>query len=89
VQSGKARALRCAVFLLLRLEIFLACTLAYYELRSGQVLIPLLAVFLALFSILQRLAADAVRKRTGSIAAAIIFSAILAAWFVAAVFPLT
>jgi pimeloyl-ACP methyl ester carboxylesterase len=89
VQSGKARALRFAVFLLLRLEIFLACTLAYYELRSGQVLIPLLAVFLALFSILQRLAADAVRKRTGSIAAAIIFSAILAAWFVAAVFPLT
>jgi hypothetical protein len=29
------------------------------------------------------------RKRTGSIAAAILFSAILAAWFVAAVFPLT
>jgi pimeloyl-ACP methyl ester carboxylesterase len=89
VQSGKRCALRFAVFLLLRLEIFLACTLAYYELRSGQVLIPLLAVFLALFSILQRLAADALRQRTGSIAAAILFSAILAAWFVAAVFPLT
>jgi pimeloyl-ACP methyl ester carboxylesterase len=89
VQSGKRRALRFAIFLLLRLEIFLVCTLAYYELRSGQVLIPLLAVFLALFSILQRLAADALGKRTGSNAAAIIFSAILAAWFVAAVFPLT
>jgi pimeloyl-ACP methyl ester carboxylesterase len=89
VQSGKRRALRFAVFLLLRLEIFLACTLAYYELRSGQVLIPLLAVFLALFSILQRLGADVLRKRTGSIAAAVLFSAILAAWFVAAVFPLT
>jgi pimeloyl-ACP methyl ester carboxylesterase len=89
VQSGKRRTLRFAIFLLLRLEIFLVCTLAYYELRSGQVLIPLLAVFLALFSILQRLAADALLKRTGSIAAAIIFSAILAAWFVAAVFPLT
>ncbi len=89
VQSGKRRALRFAVFLLLRLAIFLACTLAYYELRSGQVLIPLLAVFLALFSALQRLGADALSKRTGSSAAAILFSAILAAWFVAAVFPLT
>jgi hypothetical protein len=49
----------------------------------------LLAVFLALFSILQRLGADVLRKRTGSIAAAVLFSAILAAWFVAAVFPLT
>jgi hypothetical protein len=89
LQSGKRRALRFAVFLVLRLEIFLACTLAYYELRSGQVLIPLLAVFLALFSIAQRLGADALRKRTGSAAAAILFSAILVAWFVAAVFPLT
>jgi pimeloyl-ACP methyl ester carboxylesterase len=89
LQSGKRRALRFAVFLLLRLEIFLACTLAYYQLRSGQVLIPLLAVFLALFSIMQRLGADALRKRTSSAAAALLFSAILAAWFVAAVFPLT
>jgi hypothetical protein len=56
---------------------------------SGQVLIPLLFVFLAAFSILQRLAADGVRRRTGSATAAILFSAILAAWFVAAVFPLT
>ncbi|MGB8543478.1 MAG: alpha/beta fold hydrolase [Candidatus Acidiferrales bacterium] len=89
VQNGKRRALRFGIFLLFRLEIFLACTLGYYELRSGQVLIPLLAVFLAVFSILQRLGADALRKRTGSVAAAILFSAILAAWFVAAVFPLT
>ena len=89
VQSGRRRALRFGIFLLLRLEIFLACGLAYYELRSGQVLIPLLAVFLAVFSIAQRLGADALRRRTGSVAAAILFSAILAAYFVAAVFPLT
>jgi hypothetical protein len=87
--SGRRRALRFGTSLLLRLEIFLACLLAYYKLMSGQVLIPLLFVFLAAFSILQRLAADAVRKRTGSATAAILFSAILAAWFVAAVFPLT
>jgi len=89
VHSGRRRAIRFAVFLLLRLEIFLACLLAYYKLMSGQVLIPLLFVFLAAFSILQRLAADGVRRRTGSATAAILFSAILAAWFVAAVFPLT
>jgi hypothetical protein len=89
VHSGRRRALRFAVSLLLRLEIFLACLLAYYKLMSGQVLIPLLFVFLAAFSILQRLAADGVRRRTGSATAAILFSAILAAWFVAAVFPLT
>jgi hypothetical protein len=89
VGSGRRRALRFGIFLLLRLEIFLACTLAYYKLMSGQVLIPLLFVFLAAFSILQRLAADGVRKRTASAAAAILFSAILAAWFVASVFPLT
>ncbi len=89
VHSGRRRALRFGVFLLVRLEIFLACTLAYYKLMSGQVLIPLLCAFLAAFSILQRLAADGVRKRSGSATAAILFSAILAAWFVAAVFPLT
>jgi hypothetical protein len=74
---------------LLRFELFLACGLAYYELRSGQVLIPLLAVFLAAFSMAQRLGADALRRRTGSGAAAILFSAILGAYFIAAVFPLT
>ena len=89
VHSGRRRALRFGIFLLLRLEIFLACALAYYELGSGQVLIPLLAVFLAVFSVAQRLGADALRRRTGSAAAAILFSAILAAYFVAAVFPLT
>ena len=89
VHSGRRRALRFGIFLLLRFELFLACGLAYYELRSGQVLIPLLAVFLAAFSMAQRLGADALRRRTGSGAAAILFSAILGAYFIAAVFPLT
>ena len=61
----------------------------YYALASGQVLIPLLFVYLAVFSMLQRLATDALRSRTGSATAAAFFGAILAAWFIAAVFPLT
>jgi pimeloyl-ACP methyl ester carboxylesterase len=88
VRRGKLRALRYAVFLGLRLEIWLACLLAYYALASGQVLLPLLVVFFALFSALQRLATDALRRRTGSPEAAALFGAILAAWFIAAVLPL-
>ncbi len=89
VHHGLERAVRFAVFLLLRLELFLACTLAWYLFASGQVLIPLLFVFLGAFSILQRLATDALRVRTGSATAAALFGAILASWFIAGVFPLT
>jgi pimeloyl-ACP methyl ester carboxylesterase len=89
VGAGKRRAMRFAVFLALRLELWLACLLAYYAFASGQVLIPILVATLAGFSILQRLATDALRLRTGSATAAAFFGAILAAWFIAAVFPLT
>jgi len=89
VHHGLARAVRFAVFLLLRAEIFLACTLAWHLFASGQVLIPLLFTYLAVFSILQRLATDALRVRTVSATAAALFGAILASWFIASVFPLT
>jgi hypothetical protein len=77
------------MFLALRLELWLACLLAYYKLASGQLLIGLLVVGLAAFSMLQRLAADALLGRTGSATATAVFDAILAAWFIAAIFPLT
>lgn len=89
VHHGLERAVRFTVFLLLRLELFLACTLAWYLFASGQVLIPLLFVYLGAFSILQRLATDALRVRTRSATAAALFGAILASWFIAGVFPLT
>jgi pimeloyl-ACP methyl ester carboxylesterase len=89
VRHGAQRAVRFAVFLFFRLEIFLACTLAWYFFASGQVLIPLLFVYLALFSILQRLATDALRVRSGSATGAALFGAILASWLLASVFPLT
>jgi pimeloyl-ACP methyl ester carboxylesterase len=89
VGEGKRRALRFAVFLLFRLELWLACALAVYKLASGEILIVILLTFLALFSILQRLATDALRRRIGSATACALFGAILAAWFIAAVFPLT
>jgi pimeloyl-ACP methyl ester carboxylesterase len=89
VIRGRSRILRFFLFLSLRAEFWLACLFAYYALASSQVLILILVPSLALFSILQRLAADALRVRMTSPAAAALFSAILAAWFIAAVFPLT
>jgi hypothetical protein len=52
------------------------------------VLLVLLAPYFAAVSLGQRLGADSLRRRTGSAAAAAIFSAILAAWFMAAMLPL-
>ena len=89
VPQGKPRALRYFVALVLRLELWLACLLAYYRLAHAEVLILILFVALAGFSALQRLATDALRARTGSAIGAALFGAILAAWFVAAIFPLT
>ncbi|MGH9682401.1 MAG: alpha/beta hydrolase [Candidatus Acidiferrales bacterium] len=89
VGEGQRRAARFGVFLLLRLELWLACGFAVLRLASGQVLVPLLVVPLAVFSILQRLGTDSFRRRTGSATAAALFGAILAAWFIAAIFPLS
>jgi pimeloyl-ACP methyl ester carboxylesterase len=89
VRSGRRRALRYLVFFLCRAEIWVVFLLAYYELNSGQFLILLLAAFFALFSLLARLGTDAFRRRNASPTAAALFGAILLAWFVAAVLPLS
>src|SRR5271163_4758132 len=89
VRIGRRRALRFAKFLVLRLELWIACAISVYFLGSSQILLVILFTFLATFSILQRLATDALRLRTGSATAAALFGAILASWFIASVFPLT
>lgn len=89
VNEGKRRLLRFAVAIALRLEIWLVCVFAYYKMANGQVLILLLVTVLAVFSIVQRLGTDALRRRTGSATAAALFGAILAAWLIASVLPLT
>jgi pimeloyl-ACP methyl ester carboxylesterase len=89
VNSGKRRLIRFVFAMALRLEIWLVCLFAYYELVNGQVLILLLVTALALFSVLQRLGTDSLRRRTGSAPAAALFGAILGAWLIASVFPLT
>ncbi len=87
--SPRWRARRYMLFLALRLILFLALAFAVAVLGSKQILILLLAVYLAAFSLAQQAGSAAVRGRTGALAAAAMFGAILAAWFIAAVFPLT
>lgn len=89
VGRGWKRAVRFGLFGLFRAELFIACLLGFYVLANGQVLLVLLFTFFVMFSVLQRLATDAFRARTGSAAGAALFGAILAAWFVAVVFPLS
>jgi hypothetical protein len=89
VGQGSKRWTRLAIALAMRFELWLACLLAYYQLANGQVLIGVLVPTLAIFSLLQRFAADALRTQTRSPIAAATFGAILCSWFVAAIFPLT
>jgi pimeloyl-ACP methyl ester carboxylesterase len=89
VRIGWRRAARYLVFLVLRLILWTACAVAAYKLPNGRLILVVLLAFLAQFSILQRLATDALRLRTGSAPAAATFGAILASWFIASVFPLT
>jgi len=81
-------AQRFALFLGLRLELWLAMLAGLFFLHSQEELVLLLGVYLGVFSVLQRLGMDAVRRRTGSPMAAAVFGAILGAWFIAAVFPI-
>jgi len=87
--EGSRHARRFGTFLGLRLVLFLALLAGIFIFLSGQVLMGLLAAYFVAVSLGQRFGADALRRRTGSAAAAAIFSAILVAWFMAAVFPLS
>ena len=80
---------RVSLALALRLIAFLALVFGIFVLHSGALLIILLAVYLALFSLFQRLGMDVVRHRTGSAMAAAVFGAILLAGFCLVIFPIT
>jgi len=88
-QAGHTAGRRFILFVAMQLVLWLALAFALFALGSGQILVLLLAVFLALFAVFERLGSDAVWRRTGSASAAAFFGAILMAWFIAAVFPLT
>jgi hypothetical protein len=73
----------------MRLMAFLVLVFGIFVLHSGAILLILLAVFLALFFVFQRMGMDVVRRETGSAAAAAVFGAILLAGFCLVIFPVT
>jgi len=73
----------------LRLAAFLVIVFGIFVLHSGALLLILLALFLALFFVFQRMGMDLVRRETGSVLAAAVFGAILLAGFCLVIFPVT
>jgi pimeloyl-ACP methyl ester carboxylesterase len=88
MQPGK-RGWRLALALTLRLITWGAMMGGVLFLHNGEILIGLLAGYLALFNIAQRRGMDLVRTETGSAAATALFGAILLAGFCLVIFPLT
>jgi hypothetical protein len=78
---------RLVLALALRAIVWLSAVAAIFYLHSGQFVFVLLFGYFAAFSLLQRLAIDAVRVRTSSLSAAAVFGAILLAGFVLAILP--
>ena len=87
-QRGK-RGRRLAMALTLRLITWMAMMGGVLVLHNGEILIGLLALYLAVFNLIQRSGMDIVRTETGSAGAAALFGAILLAGFCLVIFPLT
>jgi pimeloyl-ACP methyl ester carboxylesterase len=88
VEVGK-KWRRLALALTLRLITWGAMMGGVLLLHSGEILIGLLAFYMALFNIVQRRGMDIIREETGSAPAAALFGAILLAGFCLVIFPLT
>jgi len=80
---------RLALALSLRLISWGVIMGGVFVLHSGQILMGLLALYMALFNLLQRSGMDIVREETGSAAATALFGAILQAGFCLVIFPIT
>jgi len=85
-RSGAARIWLALIF---RLIAFIALVFGIFVLHSGAILVILLALYLALFFLFQRLGMDLVHNLTGSAIAAAVFGAILLAGFCLVIFPVT
>jgi hypothetical protein len=80
---------RLGVAMLIRLTGWGVLVGAIFVLHSGEILVLLLALYLALFCLLQRAGMHAVYEESGSAMAAALFGAILLAGFCLVIFPIT
>jgi len=87
--SPRGRLARIRLALTVRAIAFVALIFGIFVLHSGAILVILLALYLALFFLFQRLGMDIVRQQTGSPIAAALFGAILLAGFCLVIFPVT
>jgi hypothetical protein len=88
VERGK-KWRRLALALSFRLIAWGAIMGGVFILHNGEILMGLLAPYMAVFNLVQRSAMDLVRNETGSATAAAIFGAILQAGFCLVIFPIT
>jgi len=87
--ASRGRQARVWLALAVRAIAFVALLFGIFVLHSGAILVILLALYLALFFLFQRLGMDIVRQETGSPIAAALFGAILLAGFCLVIFPVT
>jgi pimeloyl-ACP methyl ester carboxylesterase len=80
---------RLAAALVARVIAWAALVAGLFLLHNGEILLVLLAPYLAVFCVLQRVGMGVVRKSTGSALAAALFGAILLAGFCLVIFPIT
>ncbi|HET9402413.1 MAG TPA: alpha/beta fold hydrolase [Candidatus Acidoferrales bacterium] len=79
---------RWLIFIAMRFILLAALVLGYYGFANGEFLPVLMCPALALVSVGQRAASELLQRRAPSLAGAATLDAILAAWFLAAVFPI-
>ncbi len=87
--APRGKVARFLLAFALRLIAFLVLVFGIFVLHSGAILLILLAVYLALFFVFQRMGMDIVRQQTESPIAAAVFGAILLAGFCLVIFPVT
>ncbi|MCU1243016.1 MAG: hypothetical protein JWO71_3742 [Candidatus Acidoferrum typicum] len=87
--TARRKRARLLLAFALRLIAFLVLVFGIFALHSGAILLILLAVYLALFFVFQRMGMDIVRQQTDSPIAAAVFGAILLAGFCLVIFPVT
>jgi hypothetical protein len=80
---------RLALALTLRLISWGALMTGVLILHTGEILMGLLSLYMAVFNLIQRSGMDIVRTETGSATSAALFGAILLAGFCLVIFPLT